>query len=422
MSATPILLAAPGLAQEAELVALLGQRGASLTITRRCVDALDLMAAAGEGVARVAVVSARLPRLTRDTIGRLAALGITVVGLAASDADADATVLRNLDIPLVTMAPPDESGRDDLNVTVAALARLVVDPRPSSLEYSGGRSPQAVREIVKAPGRLVAVWGPVGAPGRTTVAVGLADEWARNRTPALLVDADTVGGGAVAAHLGVLDEVSGIVVACRHADTGRLDPPALAAAARTVHGDLRVLTGIPRAERWAELRPAALTRLWQAGRNTSGVMVVDAGFSLERDEEIVSDARVPRRAAATLTALAAADMIVAVGSADPVGMERLVHALGDLRRAFPETPVRVIVNRVRRSALGPDATGQIRETLRRHVGIGDAVCVPEDREACDAALRAGGTLAEVAPRSQVRNALRELVTEWTWPAPLDIAA
>jgi Flp pilus assembly CpaE family ATPase len=103
-------------------------------------------------------------------------------------------------------------------------------------------------------------------------------------------------------------------------------------------------------------------------------------------------------------------------------MERLVHALGDLRRAFPETPVRVIVNRVRRSALGPDATGQIRETLRRHVGIGDAVCVPEDREACDAALRAGGTLAEVAPRSQVRNALRELVTEWTWPAPLDIAA
>ena len=45
----------------------------------------------------------------------------------------------------------------------------------------------------------------------------------------------------------------------------------------------------------------------------------ERGFSpLERDEEIVSDLDGPRRNAATLAALAAADLVVAVVAADPV--------------------------------------------------------------------------------------------------------
>ena len=415
MSAVPVLLAAPGLAQETELLTQLGRPGAALAVTRRCVDALDLIASAVQGDARVALVSAGLPRLTRDTVARLAAAGVSVVGLASGDSERDASVLRDLDLPVVVIAGTDVAG------AVASVARLVVDPRPSALEYAGGRPPESAMSS-SAPGRLVAVWGPVGAPGRTTVAVALADEWARQGAPALVVDADTVGGGAVAAHLGILDEVSGIVVACRQADTGRLDAEQLAAAARAVDGHLRVLTGISRADRWAELRPAALVRLWQASRATVGITVADVGFCLEREEELVTDVRAPRRAAATLTALAAADAVVAVGSADPVGMERLVLGLADLRRALPETPVRVIVNRVRRSILGADAAGQVREALLRHAGVTDVTCIPEDREACDAALRIGGTLAEVASRSPLRQALREFVTGWTWPEGLAFAA
>ena len=55
----------------------------------------------------------------------------------------------------------------------------------------------------------MAVWGPAGAPGRTTVAVGLAAEIGR-RHRTLLVDADPYGG-AVAQQLGVVDEVSGVL-------------------------------------------------------------------------------------------------------------------------------------------------------------------------------------------------------------------
>jgi cellulose biosynthesis protein BcsQ len=400
MSAVPVLLAAPDLPHEPELVSRLTRTGAPVAIVRRCVDAVDLLGAAAGGTARVAFVSAGLPRLTRDVVSRLAAAQVRVMGLAVDTDDSGARTLRALDIPVVGVPG------DDLDLAVAALARAAEEPRPSSWEYSGIDITTTSALDSLALGRLVTVWGPTGAPGRTSVAVSLADESARAGVPALLVDADTQGG-AVAAHLGLLDDVSGIVVACRQADAGTLDATSLANAARTVDGRLRVLTGITSARRWAELRPAALGRLWEVCRATPGVTVVDAGFGLECDEELLHDTRSPRRHAATLTALAAADCVVAVASADPVGIDRLLIGLEELQRIVPDTPVHVVVTRLRRSVLGNDPEGQVREALRRHAGVADITCVPDDRAAYDACLREGRTLAEAAPRSAARGVLRE---------------
>lgn len=400
MSATPILLAAPDLPHEPELVTRLTRPGAPVVIARRCVDAVDLVGAAATGTARVAVVGAGLPRLARDAVSRLTAAQVRVIGLALEGDEVSSRKLRSLDIPVITVPG------DDLDVAVAALARAAEDPRPSAWEYSGVGSESATTVDPLAPGRLIAVWGPTGAPGRTSVAVALADEAARAGVPALLVDADT-HGGAVAAHLGLLDDVSGIVVACRQADAGTLDAATLAAAARTVDGRLRVLTGITSPARWPELRPAALGHLWEACRATPGVTIVDVGFGLECDEELLHDTRSPRRHAATLTAVAAADVVVAVGSADPVGIDRLITGLEDLRRIAPDVPVHAVITRVRRSVLGSNPEGQVREALRRHAGVADVTCVPDDRAAYDTCLREGRTLAEVAPRSSARGVLRE---------------
>lgn len=400
MSALPILLGAPDLTCEPELVTRLTRPGAPLCVVRRCVDAVDLIGAAASGDARIAVVGPGLPRLARDTVARLSAAHVRVVGLVLDADEVGARRLRALDIPVISVPG------DDLDLAVAALSRAVEEPRATAWEYSGPGTVESGSADPLAPGRLVAVWGPTGAPGRTSVAIALADEAARGGTPALLVDADT-HGGAVAACLGLLDDVSGIVIACRQADAGTLDSAALAAAARTVEGSLRVLTGITLPSRWAELRPTALTRLWETCRATPGLTVVDAGFGLECDEELLHDTRAPRRHAATLTALAAADSIVAVGSADPVGIERLVAGLADVGRIAPDTPVHVVVTRARRSLLGRDPEGQVREALRRHAGVDTVTCIPDDRPAYDACLREGRTLAEAAPRSSARTVLRE---------------
>jgi len=394
MPGVPILLGAPGLPGEPELVAELTRPGAPVTIVRRCVDAVDLLGAAAGGRARVAVVGAALPRLARDTVARLGAADVRVVGIATLGDDAGWRRLRDLDLPVVSVFA------EDLGAAARDLARAIEDPHTVIPDAS------VVDEAESSPGRLIAVWGPHGAPGRTSVAIALADEVSRAGTASLLVDADTYGG-SIATQLGLLEEAAGIVVACRQADGGRLDAQALAATARTISGSWRVLTGIPRAERWAEMRPSSLARLWETCRSTPGITVADVGFSLEADEEYLLDTRAPRRNAATLSALSAADAVVAVGSADPVGMDRLITGLADVKRIAGETPVQVVVTRVRRACVGRDPEGQITEALSRHAGIDDPVLIPDDRDAYDTCLREGLTLAEAAPRSPARKALAE---------------
>ena len=261
-------------------------------------------------------------------------------------------------------------------------------------------------------GRLIAVWGPTGAPGRTTLAVTLADELAAPGVPTLLADADTYGG-TVAQMLGVLDEAPGLAGAARSANAGNLDLPALAGFARQVPGlPLRLLTGIARADRWPELRPASLDVVWGLARSLAAVTVVDCGFCLEQDEELSFDTVAPQRNGATLATLAAADEILAVGSADPVGIHRLVRGLAELREAVPGAEVRVVLTKLRRGPVGPDAERRVADSLTRFAGVGPDLLVPADAEACDRAMLAGRSLREVAPESPARRAIAGLAARW----------
>jgi Flp pilus assembly CpaE family ATPase len=125
----------------------------------------------------------------------------------------------------------------------------------------------------------------------------MAGELAAEGKSVLLVDADSYGA-SVAAVLGLLDESAGLAQACRLADQGVLDPEALlriATPVATKLGTFRVLTGITRADRWTELRAAALSLVLECARNVADVVVVDTGFCLEADEELSFDTMAPER-------------------------------------------------------------------------------------------------------------------------------
>ena len=212
------------------------------------------------------------------------------------------------------------------------------------------------------------MWGPTGAPGRTTVAITLADELARLGQSSLLVDAD-VYGGTIAAELGLLDESPGLAAACRLAAGTRLTGAALAGLCWQLSAELRVLTGIPLAARWTELRTAAVTAVLAAARQLADVTVVDCGFCLETDEELSFDSLAPRRNGATLAVLDDADEVLVVGAADPVGMQRLVRGLAELRDAEVGTAPQVVLNKVRRGVV----PGRPARRTRRRAGavLGD---------------------------------------------------
>lgn len=428
--ALPVLTAVSGAPWEAALVGGLEGRDHRIEVVRRCVDLADLLGAAGAGLGRAVLLSADLRRLDRDAVTRLRASGVAVVGVVAPGDPGAAERLAGWGVAAVVGA--DEGTAAIVDAVVRAVAALGADPAAvAGFSFSGGHREPAPRELASGPagapdgatagaadyvvdggppstpGRVVAVWGPTGGPGRTTVATCLGSEFAALGAETLLVDAD-VYGGTVATHLGVLDESPGLAAATRSANAGGLDHAALVASSLQVSDRLSVLTGPARADRWPEIRPASLEVVLALARSVAAVTVVDCGFCLEEDEELSFDTVAPRRNGATLTALAAADTVLAVGAGDPVGLQRLVRGLDELGERLAPPDLRVVVNRVRRGPVGADPVGQISAALQRFAGVTPVAFLPEDREACDAALLRGRTVTEAAPDSRLRKEVAAL--------------
>ena len=418
-----------------------------LNVTRRCADVAELLAASASGLGMVAVVSGDLVGLDRAAVAALHTDGVQVIGILDTADDRQVERMAALGVDAVL-----DAGlvAETLVSSVRALAGAAPARGEGSSSWSGtdaldedtwrtqgGLAPAGVPSAPGKParrGRVVAVWGPTGAPGRSTIALNLASEIvatvtvrrpflggrSRSSSPdasseggssqtALLVDADTYAG-SLAQITGMLDESSGIAAACRAAGQGVLDPVVLARLTPEIAPRLRVLSGIARASRWPEVSEVALDVVWDGCRQVADWTVVDCGFSVERDEMLSYDTRAPQRNGATLSALRAADVVVVVGGADPVGVHRLVRALDDLREcgAADHAERVVVVNRVRASATGPHPATALRDALYRYASVNDAIHVPDDQGTCDGALLAGRTLAEQAPTSAVRRAVREL--------------
>lgn len=404
--------------REAPLVSGLERSASGVQVVRRCADLVELLAAAAAGLARAVVLSADLQRLDRDAVVQLTAAGVAVIGLfdphdaAAGRRLTDLGVHQVLpaDTPTETIAAIVTSAVADLSEqqTQAARIRLgLADPGLAAPAPPSGR--RAGRAPADRPqGRVITVWGPVGSPGRTTVAVTLAAELAAAGHETLLVDADTYGA-SIAQSLGLLDESAGLAAAARAANQGVLDVNRLAELAPSVSGRLRVLTGLPQSRRWPELRSAALDAVWQHARKLATWTVIDAGFGLEADEEMMFDTAAPRRHGATLSAVTTADLVIAVGAAEPLGLQRLFSGLQDLAEVMPAgLPMRVVVTRVRDGAVGAKAEQRVRDALERYAGIRNAVLIPDDRPVLDAAMLAGLSLTEHAPSSPACRALAEL--------------
>ena len=405
----PVLIAVRG-ARESAIAAIVGA-APGLSVARRCADLSEALAAAQAGVGAVVLVSEQ-PHLHRGTVGDFAAVGVVVVGVP-SGADA-AEHLRSLGIEDIV---PTDADAVALAAVVTAAARRAPDRDPAAAS-----APPIPAMAPVTRGAVIAVWGPAGAPGRTTLAAAMAYDLAQHEQ-VLLVDVDTYGG-AIAQTLGLLDEAPGIAALARASLHGTLSDETVERHALVVSPGLRVLSGITRPDRWPELSAAALEPVWELLRKHAAVTIIDCASPLESDEELQYDTRAPQRNGATLSALAAADVVVAIGSAEPVGLQRLVHGLAALEAVVPEatTPRLVVVNRVRPSVAGVRPREAVADALLRYSGVQKVWTVGWDPRACDAAALAGQALGERAPRSAARKGMQAVSVAARAMAPSGSAA
>lgn len=383
---------------ERQLVGEVVRRGHE--VVARCSTAEQLISSLARVGAEFAVVSATPEHLTERLLRESDAIGVPVIAVAAAEVERQHAAAVGL-YEVVDLA----AGWEELE---------------SAFGGSPARTGTGVSRSHAEAGKVVAIWGPAGAPGRTVVAISVAAELAASGASVALVDVDT-HGGSIAPALALLDEAPGFAAACRLAGTDSLTLAELERIGqiyRSPHGDFWVLTGIGRPSRWPELTAQRVCATLRECRRWVDFTIVDTGFSLEDDDGISGDLFAPRRNAATITAIGEADQVLAVGTADPVGLSRFLRAHADLTELVPTGQVTVVMNKIRSSVIGLNSTGQLVQTLARFGGIDSPVLIPHDQAAFDAAILTGKTLLDVAAKSPARSAVGQLVSSRIRPEPV----
>src|SRR5690606_37495287 len=176
------------------------------------------------GLDAVAVPAAAPAEATEATL-----FGRTDAGPVLADAEVLVLAVARTTLTSSVLAACDRRGvrivpvgADPDGAAAAAAAGLAA---PLPLDVPGWRLAEAIgaSPTVAAPvpadstGIVLTVWGPDGAPGRSTVAAALAVELARGGRRVALVDADS-HAPTLALALGLADEGPGFAAACRQAE------------------------------------------------------------------------------------------------------------------------------------------------------------------------------------------------------------
>lgn len=311
----PVLLAVPP-AWAAEVSAGICADG-DRSVVRRCSGLADLLAVAATHHGALIVVDVHLPHLELSSVERMRRRGHEVVGVAAAnDAQAIERATTWGIAPVLALGEP-------ARVWTEALLAPRKPYAPSVVGVPGAQAAELLDVLwpVRAPtGRVIAVWGPRGAPGRSRLALELASRFSAGAFSTILLDADP-RGGAQSILLGVQEDVPGFPAAARQAERGKLDVSALEAHLARLPAGTRVLTGRRDGRRAGEISRAALQAIVAACRKSADLTVVDCGSDVEESPDLLEE--YSTHTAPTVAALEAADLVLVVGLPDPLGLARL---------------------------------------------------------------------------------------------------
>jgi len=264
-------------------------------------------------------------------------------------------------------------------------------------------------------GTIVTVWGTHGAPGRSTIAFNLAALAAQQGQQVCLIDADTYAP-SLDALMALEDTGSGLAILCSDADRAQLDEKKAGAIMERVplkNGTFDFLSGITSSSRWPEVRARAFAEVLEWLKHRYDLVICDVAAPIEVDEELTFDGPAPRRNAATLTALACADRVIALGEADVIGLPRLINLAREVQSRpdlfAPETDVQYWLNRSRREAAGFNPEAKMRDNWARYLSVPLTGVIPYERKVMDRLRRNGEALLEVSPRHAVVQSLEAML-------------
>jgi MinD-like ATPase involved in chromosome partitioning or flagellar assembly len=337
------LIAALGLVDwEAQFVSGLGHPMFGMQVQRRCVDGVDIRAAIQVSDCQGVLVSDVTPRINQDLIAELAEKQIKLIAIT-SDVDYWQGLGANHCIELDPKNPL--SGIKQVS------------------ELMRGES-QAVEPTSDPRGVLIAVAGFGGACGRTTAVKEIGWQLSKLGAKTCMVDADTYGP-SLDQELGYEPNQNGLLEVCRSIERRNSSIQTNFDLLPAVSENLSLMSGLPRISRWTDLRVATLRELWRKSRDTFDVVITDVGAVLEIDHSLMHETSLPRRHAASLTALESSQVSIICARADSIGIARLVRGYLEFHELFAKSEVHVVLWGVTSEAQSKD----LRAAVSRHTGI-----------------------------------------------------
>ena len=258
-------------------------------------------------------------------------------------------------------------------------------------------------------GQIVVVWSAAGSTGRSSLAAAFACELAKAGKSVLVVDAD-VHAPSLVQLFGFDQNYSGLSAAIRLQTQGQLDSESfdkLLLDFEFPKQNLKVLAGLTMVNRWPELGFESMRALLQFARERFEFVVVDVASSLEHS---LVDARLlSERNSATFAALACANHVVAVTTADVVGLNRFIWASSALRELKLEAKVHVVVNRLNQDQQGKRAAADIARSIREFAELEVSAFIEEDALLFARALSEGVPVSLVRKNSSAKQAVTQFV-------------
>lgn len=279
---------------------------------------------------------------------------------------------------------------DPTNATalIKELTEVMVSKEDQADEYLENEPIVSEREAGKS--NVVVVMGTAGAPGRTSIAIGLASELARAGHQTLLIDVD-LASPAISLLLGGSGETPGLAAACRLAERDSLTEQTLRHAARRLADGLWLLAGTGIISPPEGVHPRALQRVLEVAQASFDSVVVDSGYAPADSGEVARSA----------------DTILVCALPTPLGLTRLVAMLSELSDLGLRGTVHVVLNKCPKPRL-KSLVSEVRQLLRTHASSEPVVGVALDRRGFARAEQIGSANAFIGLRSPARRSFRRL--------------
>ena len=254
-------------------------------------------------------------------------------------------------------------------------------------------------------GQVIAVWSAEGSVGRTSIAAGFACELAKFGKSVLVIDAD-VYAPSLAQHFGFDQHYSGISAAIRLQDQQRLTDDSFEQLLLEFHlpkNTLKVLAGLTMTNRWPEIGFEKIRQLIEFAAGRFEFVVVDVASNIETG--VVDGRLLSERNSTTIGALSCANKIVAITTADAIGLNRFVWAMHALRELKLDEHVLTVVNRFSQSSRKHSA--EVAATLRQFAEVEVSAFIEEDPTLFSRALADGVPASMVGRNSGAKQAIAQ---------------